>query len=67
MNKQLYKKDKILIAIYIIAFFIPFGLLFIFFIYAIMFYIFKFQLKREFELLKNVSNYIKTYIKNIIK
>ena len=61
MNKQLYKKDKILIAIYIIAFFIPFGLLFIFFIYAIMFYIFK------FELLKNVSNYIKTYIKNIIK
>ena len=67
MNKQLYKKDKILIAIYIIAFFIPFGLLFIFFIYAVMFYIFKFQLKREFELLKNVSNYIKTYIKNIIK
>jgi len=67
MNKQLYKKDKILIAIYIIAFFIPFGLLFIFFIYAIMFYIFKFQLKREFELLENVSNYIKTYIKNIIK
>ena len=67
MNKQLYKKDKILIAIYIIAFFIPFGLLFIFFIYAIMFYIFKFQLKRECELLKIFSNYIKTYIKNIIK
>lgn len=67
MNNHLYKKDKILMAIYIIAFFIPFGLLFIFFIYAIMFYIFKFQLKREFELLENVSNYIKTYIKNIIK
>jgi|TARA_B100001094_G_scaffold250781_3_gene248433 hypothetical protein len=67
VKTKLNKKDKILIAIYIIAFFIPFGLLFVVFIYTILFYIFKLPLKRENELLKHFSNYIKNYIKKIIQ
>jgi len=63
VKTKLNKKDKILIAIYIIAFVIPFGLVFVIFIYTILFYIFKLPLKRENELLQFVSNYIKKYIK----
>ena len=62
---SLYHKSLILI--YIIAIPIPFGIVFILFIYSILYYVFKLPLKKERDLLMTVVAKIRNlYSKKLI-
>ena len=62
---SLYHKSLILI--YIIAIPIPFGIVFILFLYSILFYVFKLPLKKERDLLMSVVAKIRNlYSKKLI-
>jgi hypothetical protein len=67
MKYKLNKKDKFLIALYIIAIIIPFGVLITLFIYAILYYAFDVPLKKEKELLTFALKKTEAYIKKLFK